>query len=552
MTEIPRKSRSRAFLRAALLVACATLAGGFFGPRLFAITEAGSPPFREYSDLLATARAWYVEELPAEKLVYASIQGMLGTLDPHTNFLEPEEYGAMQEKQRGSFYGLGIIIQKRDGKVTVITPIEGSPAERLGIRAGDVIELVEGQPVGDLPVDQVVKKLKGPKGTQVRITILRPGLGEPLQMTVTRAEIPTNSVAYAFVLDGGTAYVRLKDFTHTSVPEMAETWEKLQKQGMKRLVLDLRGNPGGLLDQAIGVSDFFLKKGDKVVYTKGRTASSDQTFLAPGKNTKPRIPVIVLINKGSASASEIVAGAVQDHDRGLIVGQTSWGKGLVQSVFTLTDGAGLALTTAKYYTPAGRCIQRDYGEVLEYLVPEETHGGEEGDEDASAPLPAKDVFRTDGGRTVYGGGGITPDVTVKSSTLSRFVAGLYARQVFFDFAVDWRSKHPEIPRDFKVTDEVRDEFFRFADSRTGAPADQPAKQSYLAEKDPAQIDRAIREEIANAVYGRDAGYRIGLEGDVQFQKALTLFPEAEKLAGIAPKGSPGQAASAEPRSSARK
>ena len=544
MPESGKRPLSRTLLRAALLVGCATLAGGFFGPKLFAITEAGGPAVKEYSDLLATARAWYVEELPPEKLVYSSIQGMLGTLDPHTSFLEPEEYGAMQEKQRGSFYGLGILIQKRDGKITVITPIEGSPAERLGIRAGDIIDLVEGQPVGDLPVDQVVKKLKGPKGTTVRITILRPGLGEPLQMTVTRAEIPTNSVAYAFVLEGGTGYIRLKDFTHTSVPEMADTWEKLQKQGMKRLVLDLRGNPGGLLDQAIGVSDFFLKKGDKVVYTKGRTSSSDQTFNAPGKHAKPRIPVVVLINKGSASASEIVAGAIQDHDRGLIVGQTSWGKGLVQSVFTLTDGAGLALTTAKYYTPAGRCIQRDYGEVLEYLVPEETHGGEEGDEESAQAIAAREVFRTDGGRTVYGGGGITPDVSVKSDTLSRFAAGLYARQVFFDFAVDWRAKHPEVPRDFKVTDEVRDEFFRFADSRPFASPDQPAKQTYLAEKDPAQIDRAIREEIANAVYGRDAGYRIGLEGEVQFQKALTLFPEAEKLAGIAPKGSPGQTAAA--------
>jgi carboxyl-terminal processing protease len=473
---------------------------------------------------------------------------MLATLDPHTNFLEPEEYGAMQEKQRGSFYGLGIIIQKRDGKITVITPIEGSPADRLGIRAGDVIDLVEGQPVGDLPVDQVVRKLKGPKGTTVRITILRPGLGEPLNMAVTRAEIPTNSVSYAFVLEGGTGYLRLKDFTHTSVPELADTWEKLQKQGMNRLVLDLRGNPGGLLDQAIGVSDFFLRRGDKVVYTKGRIASSDQTFVAPGKNTKPRIPVIVLVNKGSASASEIVAGAVQDHDRGLIVGQTSWGKGLVQSVFTLTDGAGLALTTAKYYTPSGRCIQRDYGEVLEYLVPDEAHGGEDGEDDAS-PAPAPhDVFKTDGGRTVYGGGGITPDVRVKAATLSRFAAGLYARQLFFDFAVDWRTKHPDVARDFKVTDQVREEFFRFVDSRPGSPPDQPSKQSWAAEKDPSQMDRAIREELANAVYGRDAGYRVGLEGDVQFQKALTLFPEAEKLAGIPPReGGPGKTASAEPK-----
>lgn len=531
----------RAFLRAAIVLAVATVAGGVAGPRLFAVTDSSSPAVKEYADLLSTARAWYAEELPPERLVYASIQGMLATLDPHTNFLEPEEYGAMQEKQRGSFYGLGIIIQKREGKITVITPVEGSPADRLGIRAGDVIDQVEGRAVADLQIDAVVKMLKGPKGTRVRITILRPGLPEPLQMTVTRAEIPTNSVAHAFLLEPGTGYIRLKDFTHTSVPEFADAWEKLEKQGMKRLVLDLRGNPGGLLDQAIGVSDFFLKKGDKIVYTKGRVASSEQTFAAPGKNTKPRIPLVVLINKGSASASEIVAGAVQDHDRGLIVGQTSWGKGLVQSVFTLTDGAGLALTTAKYYTPSGRCIQRDYGEVLEYLVPEDLTDGEsqDGGEDEPAPAP-KNVFRTDAGRVVHGGGGITPDVVVKATHLSAFTSTLYARQVFFDFAVAWRATHQDVPRDLKVTDDLREEFFRFVDARVGT-FDQPAKSLFTAEKDPALIDRAIREEIANAVYGREAGYRVGQEGDEQLKKALTLFPDAEKLAGIRPGTAPGSA-----------
>ena len=235
-----------------------TVAGGIAGGRLGAASDATNPGFKEYSDILATARAWYADDVPANKLVYASIHGMLGTLDPHTNFLEPEEYSSMVEKQRGSFYGLGIIISKRNGKVTVITPVEGSPAARLGIRAGDIIDRVEGQSIDDLPVDAVVKKLKGPKGTKVNITILRPGLDEPLQMTVTRAEIPTNSVSYAYMLEPGVGYIRLKDFTHTSAPELQENWEKLEKLGMKKLVFDLRGNPGGLLDQAIAVSDFFL------------------------------------------------------------------------------------------------------------------------------------------------------------------------------------------------------------------------------------------------------------------------------------------------------
>jgi carboxyl-terminal processing protease len=524
----PNRQTKRRLLLAVVTLAGTTLFGGLFGPTLFAISDASNPALREYADLLMTTKAWYADDLASDKLVYSSVHGMLGSLDPHTNFLEPEEYGAMQEKQRGSFFGLGIIISKRNGKVTVITPVEGSPAERLGIRAGDIIDRIEGEAIDDLAVDAVVKKLKGPKGTKVRITIVRPGLGEPLEMTVTRAEIPTNSVAFAFFLDEETAYVRLKDFTQTTVPEMLETWTKLEKQGMKRLVLDLRGNPGGLLDQAIGLSDFFLRKGEKVVFTRGRNASSEQVFNAPGRNTKPRIPVVVLINKGSASAAEIVAGALQDHDRGLIVGQTSWGKGLVQSVYTLTDGAGLALTTAKYYTPAGRCIQRDYKEVLEYLIP----GEEELDSDESEAAPdRRTLFRTDSGRNVYGGGGIAPDVSVKVDPLSRFTAGLFARGVFFEFAVDYRTRNTAIPRGFQVSDEVRSDFFKFVDSRPTL-FEKPAKEMYAAEKDSGIVDRAIREELMNAVYGRETGYRVLLEGDPQLKAALGLFPEAAKLAGI--------------------
>jgi carboxyl-terminal processing protease len=522
----PKKPAARRPLAALAFLAAVTLGGGLIGPKLVAVPDATSAGMKEYADLLATMRAWYADDIAPSKLVYASIEGMLANLDPHTNFLEPEEYGAMQEKQRGSFYGLGIIISKRNGRITVITPLEGSPADRLGIRAGDIIDRVEGQPIDDLPVDAVVRKLKGPKGSKVRITVVRPGLPEPLQMTVTRAEIPTNSVAYAFLIEPGTGYIRLKDFTQTSSQELEESWEKLAKQGMTRLVFDLRSNPGGLLDQAVGISDFFLSKGDKVVSTRGRSAGSDQTFLAPGKNAKPRIPVVVLINKGSASASEIVAGAIQDHDRGLIVGQTSWGKGLVQSVFTLSDGAGLALTTAKYYTPSGRCIQRDYKDVLEYLAPES-----EGADDEAAETPGgRETFRTDAGRTVYGGGGIAPDVVVKAEPLSRFAATLYARGLFFEFAVQYRARHPEIQRNFEVTGAVRDEFFRFLDGKPELGWDGKSREMYAAEKDPKVVDRAIREELLTAVYGREAGYRASLGGDVVLKKALTLFPEAEKLA----------------------
>jgi carboxyl-terminal processing protease len=352
-------------------------------------------------------------------------------------------------------------------------------------------------------------------------------------MTVTRAEIPTNSVSFAFMVEPGVGYRRLKDFTHTSAPEIAENWDKLEKQGMKKLLLDLRGNPGGLLDQAIAVSDFFLSKNEKVVATRGRGGAQEQSFSAPGKNTHARIPVVVLVNKGSASASEIVAGSLQDHDRAVIVGQTTWGKGLVQSVYNLSDGAGLALTSAKYYTPSGRCIQRDYKDVLEYLSPEDEEGGdaeETGPSRDALSSQKKESFRTDAGRTVYGGGGITPDVFVKAPTLSRFATTLYARGLFFEFAVDYRAKHPAIPRDFQVGDSVREEFFKFVDAKQNLPFDKGAKVMYAEEKDPLVVDRAIREELLTAAYGREAGYRAGLETDVQVRKALTLFPEAERLA----------------------
>ncbi len=530
VTPNPPRSRALKLLAAPLVLAATTLLGGAFGPRLLAVSDATNPMMKEYSDVLATARAWYADDLGTEKLVYSSISGMLDTLDPHSNFLEPEEYGVMQEKQRGSFYGLGIIISKRNGRVTVITPVEGSPAQRLGIRAGDIIDLVEGQPIDDLPIDAVVKKLKGPKGTTVKITIVRPGLGEPLQMTVTRAEIPTNSVSFAFMVEPEVGYIRLKDFTHTSAPEVAEAWAKLEKQGMKKLVFDLRANPGGLLDQAIAVSDFFLRKGEKVVMTRGRLANSEQVFTAPGRNPKARIPVVVLINKGSASAAEIVAGAIQDQDRGIVTGTTSWGKGLVQSVYTLSDSAGLALTTAKYYTPSGRCIQRDYKEFIEYVAPDDE---EESEGDLLTDSGKREIFRTAGGRAVYGGGGITPDVTVKAGKLSRWMATLYARGVFFEWAVQYRAKNPDVPRDFKVTDAIREDFFTFADHRPNAP-ETPALKAFTDEKDKDAVDRALAEEIVGAVHGPEAGYRISIDGDVQLKKALTLFPDAGKLAGIRP------------------
>jgi carboxyl-terminal processing protease len=514
-----------------LLVAItgATLFGGFYGNHLF-----GAPMqngdlqkrLREYTDLLNAVTTWSAEEITSDKAVYASIDGMLRNLDPHTSFLEPKEYSDMQDRQKGTFYGLGILVTKRNDQVTVITPLEGTPAARLGIRAGDVIAEVEGVATDDLPLDDVVKRLKGPKGTTVNIKIKRIGMKEPIPLTITRAAIPTNSISNTLMIRPGVGYIRIKDFTSTTVRELDDAITKLEDQGMQKLILDLRMNPGGLLDAAVGVSDHFLDKGQMVVYTKGRTPDSAQEYLAPGKHVKYDKPLIVLVNRGSASASEIVAGAVQDHDRGLVIGETSWGKGLVQSVYTLQYGAGLALTTSKYFTPAGRNIQRDYTSVYDYYMADEAENGPE------VPLSQREQFKTDTGRVVYGGGGITPDVIVKQPELSRTTQLLEVRSGIFNYAVEYASKHPNLTTDVAVTPAMVEELIAHAVAAEVAP-EADIREAMQKDVDRKYVERALKAEIVAAKFGFDASYVYRLQGDAQVEKALELFPEAQKLAQLA-------------------
>src|SRR5215213_4246528 len=455
MAKIHKTQKWTFSLTLVVALAGATLFGGIYGNRLFGATPANTDlnkRLREYTDLLNAVTANSAEDIGSDKFVYASIDGMLRTLDPHTSFLEPKEYSDMQDRQKGTFYGLGILVTKRNDQVTVITPLEGTPAARLGIRAGDVISDVEGVSTDDLSLDDVVKRLKGPKGTTVHIKIKRVGMKEPIPLTITRAAIPTNSISNVLMVNPGTGYIRIKDFTGTTVRELDEAVGKLEGQGMQRLVLDLRMNPGGLLDAAVGVSDHFLEKGQMIVYTKGRTADSAQEYVAPGKHDRLDLPLVVLVNRGSASASEIVAGAIQDHDRGLVVGETSWGKGLVQSVYSLQYGAGLALTTSKYYTPAGRNIQRDYSSFYDYYM------ADEADNSPEMPLEQREQFKTSTGRTVYGGGGITPDVLIKQPKLSRTTQLLEVRSAIFNYAVEYAARHPELTKELTVTPAMVEEF----------------------------------------------------------------------------------------------
>src|SRR6184192_325918 len=526
MTKLRKTEKWTFSLTLAAAIAGATLFGGFYGNRLF-----GSPVqsevqkrFKEYTDLLNAVTQWAPEETGSDKFVYSSIDGMLRTLDPHTSFLEPKEYADMQDRQKGSFYGLGILVTKRNDQVTVITPLEGTPAARLGIRAGDVIAEVEGTSTDELTLDEVVKRLKGPKGTTVHIKILRVGIKEPIPLTIVRAAIPTNSISNTLMIRPGIGYIRIKDFTGTTVRELDESVEKLNGEGMQKLVLDLRGNPGGLLDAAVGVSDHFLDKGQMIVYTKGRTTDSAQDYTAPGKHQKLDVPLVVIVNRGSASASEIVAGSIQDHDRGLVVGETSWGKGLVQSVYTLQYGAGLALTTSKYYTPSGRNIQRDYTSFYDYYVADENEEGQANE----IPLKDRKVFKTDTGRVVYGGGGITPDVIVKPAPLTRTTQILEVRSAIFNYGVDYVAKHPDVTKDVAVTQATIDDFTQFAAAKDIAPI-ADIKEALQKPNDRRYIERALKAEIIAAKFGYDASYPYRLQGDNQVEKALEMFPEAQKL-----------------------
>lgn len=463
---------------------------------------------------------WLPEEPDSAEIVYDGIGGMLQVLDPHSNFLDPRNFQKMRAKQEGSFFGVGIIISTRNGKITVIAPIAGTPAAARGLRAGDVIEAIEGESTEDLSMDEVVDRVRGPEGSLVHMNIARPGMSETFEVTIERARIPTNSVQYAFMMGPDVGYIRLSEFTNTSVSEVTKAIRDLEKQGMKNLVFDLRNNPGGPLDAAVGISDLFVRKGQMIVSTRGRTRDSVSSFEAPGDGTPFEGPLVVLVNQGTASASEIVAGAVQDHDRGLVVGDVTWGKGLVQTVFTVRD-TGLALTTARYYTSSGRCIQRDYGSFIDYV----THRN-----GVSTTENSDQVYATDAGRTVLGGGGITPDVTVEGREISEPVVVLYGSSAFFRFAIELLKevdpeRKLEYAKSYRASELDLQRFWNFTRSEEILDQDQIAtiKEDELALGD---VKRALRVELFNSTSGLVDGYRVAITGDDQVQAALEYLTEA--------------------------
>ena len=354
------------------LVVGSTLAGGVLGRTALAGGGRLNEQLHLYTAMLGAIEREYVEEVPSDRLVSSSIRELLRTLDPHSNFFEQRDYQTMQERQKGQYYGLGITVVSVDGNITVVAPFEGTPAHRLGIRAGDIISRIEAEDARGMSIDDAVKRLRGPKGTPVKVTIVRQGYDEPLEFTVIRDAIPLHSVPYSFMVSKEVGYIRLTDFNETTAcrpgegddceRELEKALRELRREGAKSYILDIRDNPGGLLDQAFAVSNLFMKKGQLVVFTRGRTRRDESNYITETDSPWAEVPLVVLTSRHSASASEIVAGALQDHDRALIVGETTFGKGLVQTIMPLRNvrGYALALTTARYYTPSGRSIQRDY------------------------------------------------------------------------------------------------------------------------------------------------------------------------------------------------
>lgn len=507
------------------------VAGGLFGDRLLALSDNARDGLRQYTELVEAVHRHHGAPVTYEDVVQSSIHGMLRKLDPHTSFLPPTAYQRMRDRQQSSFYGLGILVGMRDQQLTVIAPLEGTPASRMGIRAGDIITTIEGEPTDDMLLDDAVMKLKGPKDTEVTITISRAGVSTPLTMTIKRAEIPLTTVRYTMMIAPGTGYFRITEFSRSTGKEVAEAIATLRAQGMERLLVDLRNNGGGLLDQAIAVADQFVPEGTLIVETRGRIRDSFQKYRAEGEHKPIDLPVVVLVNSGSASAAEILAGAIQDHDVGIIVGTPTWGKGLVQTVYTLPYDGALALTTASYYTPSGRLIQRDYSSFYDYYA----HGdglGEPGAEGAEGQLelpPANgEVFYTDLGRKVYGGGGITPDVLIHPQEQPELLQFLEARNAFFQFGVDYTSRHEVSSADWKPSPQVLQEFAAWVGKQgMGEPGELEAALQDEATRD--QVLARIRAEAFNATLGNDARYRALAEKDAQIQEALRMFDRASEL-----------------------
>lgn len=530
-------------LLAIVVIALATLAGGYYGSaRPAHLTNADSDLTDQLADdfkeAISEIQESYAGKVDLELLGKNSIQGMLHQLDPHSAFFTKAEFDEVQTEQSSRIYGIGVTIAKRYDHVYILSATPGAPGHRAGLRYGDAIVAIDKQNVDDWTSQQVMHRVRGEKGEPVEITVERAGTPNPITVRVRRDEVKLPSVRNAFIAgQGGTGYIALTGgFSSKTDEELTDALAQLKLEGMRQLVLDLRSNPGGLLDEAIKVSTRFLAPGEKILEVRGRDEeSSAHTYEVPDNNEPETIPMVVLVDQKTASASEIVAGALQDHDRALIVGENTFGKGLVQGVFRLWGGTGLVLTTAKYYTPTGRSIQRNYANVSFY----DYYLNRSEDQSATGNPQHGDALRTDLGRTVYGGGGITPDVEVKAPPLSSrlfygifdFVRQLVAGQMqglraYRIAECQYKTKvSPEDINHYAVTDELLAAFRQYISNK---PQFNVSEERITANLN--YIRAQMRREILTAAYGPEAGDQVYLSDDVQFRKAFESLDRARVLA----------------------
>ncbi len=518
----------RALFSVTVFLATCAVAGSFINQRVAAQSATDESTLRDslhsFTGVYSLVEQNYAEKLTndkTDKAIYdGAIPGMLHVLDPHSNFYDPKAFAQMREDQHGKYYGVGMTIQPQPDatakgglKIVVVAPFEGTPSYKAGIRPGDVILSIDGKSTDGMDSAAVASLLKGPRNTHVIVTMSREGSAKPLVFDLVRDEVSRPSVDLAFLVRPGVGYIHVTNFMETTSREVGDALDKFGD--LTGLVIDLRGNPGGLLNEAVNMSDKFLQKGQIVVSQRGR-AFPDQVYRAAhGSDTK--YPIVVLVNRNTASAAEIVSGALQDHDRALIVGETTFGKGLVQTVFQITENTGLALTTYHYYTPSGRLIQRNYNKVslydYYYVRDAENHPKDKSN---------LEVKLTDSGRTVYGGGGITPDEKIDNMKSNKFQDALLQHYAFFNFSKHYLATHT-VSKDFVVDDAVLQQFKDFLKTNQVeyTDADIAGVSDWLK--------TSIKSELFTSQFGQLEGLKVRAEWDPQIAKAVTFLPEAQAL-----------------------
>ncbi len=516
------RTRRALFSAAIFLIACG-VTGSLIGGRVAAQSASDESALRDsmknFTDVYAVVEQNYADKLDTDhvdKAIYdGAIPGMLHVLDPHSNFYDPKAFAQMREDQHGKYYGVGMQIQPQENKIVVLAPFEGTPAYKAGIRPGDVILAVDGKTTDNMDSAAVATMLKGPRGTHVTVTMAREGAAKPLVFDLIRDEIPRYSVDIAFMIKPGIGYIHVTQFMETTSHEVQEALDKFGP-GVQGVLIDLRENPGGLLNEAVNTADKFLQKGQIVVSQRGR-AFPDQVYRAP-KGSDLKYPIVVLVNRDTASAAEIVSGALQDHDRALIVGETTFGKGLVQTVFPISENTGLALTTFHYYTPSGRLIQRNYNNVSLYDYYYVRNDA------APADKTNREVKLTDAGRPVYGGGGITPDEKIAELKSNHFQEVLLTppHRAFFDFTTHYLASH-SITKELVVDDVMLGQFEDFLRAQKIEFTDKDINDNIE------WIKSSIKAEFFTSQFGLAEGLKVRAQWDPQIKQALTFMPEALAL-----------------------